>query len=72
MKKLHTLVKPILIQNKNASYLHNDNTMTKYIDDEFINKPCVIRKNGSYDWIENVKTEDIDTKCFNLDYTIKL
>jgi hypothetical protein len=64
-------IKFILKNNQQASCLHADDTMTKYVDGEFVRKPCVGRKDWSHDWIENVKVEDIDTRYFNLDYTRK-
>jgi hypothetical protein len=67
-----SMIEHILINNNHSSILHNDDTMTKYIDGKFINKQCVRRKDWSYDWIENVKIEDIDLDYFNTDYTRKL
>lgn len=66
-----SFIKYILMENECASALHADNTITKYINGKFIRKPSVGRKDWSYDWIENVKVEDIDTRYFNLDYTRK-
>ena len=64
-------VEDFVIRN-NSCILHNDDTMTKFIDGQMVRKQSCRRKDWSYDWIENVKVEDIDTRYFNLDYSRKL
>lgn len=63
--------KYILKKYSASEILHSDNTMTKYVDGKFVRKEVCRRKDWSYDWIENVKQEDIDTEYYNLDYTRK-
>lgn len=60
-----------LMKNTKYFYLHNDDTITKYVNGEFIREKSCGRKDWSHDWIENVKQEDIDTRYYNLDYTRK-
>jgi len=59
----------ILICYPGATRLHADDTISKYVNGEFIRKQSCRRKDWSYDWVENIKQEDIDTEYFNLDYT---
>ena len=65
------LIKSILLKNPDATCLNSNDTLSKNIDGEIITKKCVRRKDWSYDWIENVRVEDIDLEYFNEDYTRK-
>ena len=65
------LVKGILLNNIGTTCLNSNDTLSKNIDGEIITKKCVRRKDWSYDWIENVRVEDIDSEYFNEDYTRK-
>ena len=65
------VIKQILLKNENSSCLHSNDTLSKNINDKIITKKSVRKKDWSYDWIENVKVEDIDLEYFNEDYTRK-
>lgn len=65
------LVKGILLKNNGTTCLNSNDTLSKNIDGEIITKKCVRRKDWSYDWIENVRLEDIDLEYYNEDYTIQ-
>lgn len=68
----YEIIKSILLKNPDATCFHPNDTLSKNINGEIINKKCVRRKDWSYDWIENVKVEDIDLEYFNEDYTRKI
>ena len=65
------LVKGILLSNQGTTCLNADDTLSKNIDGKIVTKKCVRRKDWTYDWIENVRVEDIDSEYFNEDYTRK-
>ena len=71
-KVYEELIKQILLKNKNTNALHPNDMLSKNIDGILITKKSVRRIDWSYDWIENVKIEDIDLNYFNKDYTRKL
>lgn len=55
-----------------CSILHPNDTLTKFSDGQVITKQCARRKDWSYDWIENIKLEDLDEEYFNKDYSRKV
>ena len=65
------LIKGILLSNPGTTCLNSNDTLSKNIDGTIITKKCVRRKDWTYDWIENVRVEDIDSEYFNEDYTRK-
>lgn len=65
------LIKGILLNNTGTTCLNSNDTLSKNIDGKIITKKCVRRKDWSYDWIENVRVEDIDSEYYNEDYTRK-
>jgi hypothetical protein len=65
------IIKQILLKNENSSCLHSNDTLSKNINGKIVTKKSVRKKDWSYDWVENVKVEDIDLEYFNKDYTKK-
>jgi len=65
------IIKQILLKNENSSCLHSNDTLSKNINGKIVTKKSVRKKDWSYDWVENVKVENIDLEYFNKDYTKK-
>lgn len=60
-----------IITSVGGSFLTSENILWKIVDGGLVGKPAASKKDLSWDWIENISNNDIDTRYFNLDGTKK-